>query len=280
MIQNLRGKAALVAGFLLIIPLWGCDDSETIPPSGSTITVAANPTTVVLGTVGECTTLLQQATCGEAEIVATVRSELGLALPGQDVRFSTTAGQLFEGPPGNRVTAANIPIPTNSIGNATVDLLTPTTATVTATAGNATGSLTLNTVQGNLSQIVLTVDNSPNSLCAAASSADVISCTQEVCFAAEALDTMAVPIDGVTIVFSLQNNTTSGNTFSGTFIPSQAVTGASGDPGIARAKFTINADCPSQCSVNLGGGPCIAEVLAATQGGFLSIPVQLTINIP
>jgi hypothetical protein len=281
MMQNRRGKSALILACLLTIPLTACEDSETIPPEGSTITMAANPTTVVLGPIPQCTTLLQQATCGTSEVIATVRNELGIPLPGQDVRFSNTAGQLFSGGLTNPVPAANLPIETDSFGNARVGLITATTSTVTATSGNATSEpLTLNTVQGNLSQIVLTIDNSANSLCAGASSSNITSCNQEVCFSAEALDTSSMPIDGVTIVFSLENNTTMGNTLNGTFIPSQVVTGAGGDPGIARTKFTLNADCPQECSVSGGGGSCRALIVAETQGGFPSLPVELTTSIP
>jgi len=279
MIRNRNAIIALLSGCLLIIPLMSCDDSETIPPNNSTITVAANPTTVVLGTLPQCNSLLQQATCGTSDVIATVRNELGIPLPGQDVRFSSTAGQLFTGGLSNPVFASNIPIATDSLGNATVGLITATTSTVTATAGTTAGSLTLNTVQGNLSQIVLTIDNSADSLCAGMSNSNITSCTDEVCFSAQALDTSNMPLDGVTIVFSLKNNTTGGHTLSGTFIPSQVVTGSGGDPGIARTKFTLNADCPMQCSISGGGGNCIAEVLAATQGGFQSLPVQLTTNI-
>lgn len=279
MVQKRNRVIALLAGCLLIIPLMSCDDSEVIPPTGSTITVAANPTTVVLGTLPQCDSLLLQDECGITEVIATVRNELGIPLPGQDVRFSTTAGQLFTNVLSNPVAASNVPIPTNSIGNATVDLITTTTSTVTATSGNTTGTLTLTTVQGNLSQIILNIDNTPNSLCAGVSSANITNCAQEVCFSAEALDTSSNPVDGVTIVFSLQNNVSPTGTLNGTFIPSQAVTGSSGDAGIARTKFTLNNDCPQECSQSTGGN-CIADVLAATQGGFQSIPVQLTTAIP
>src|SRR2546426_5011890 len=102
--------------------------------------------------------LLKITSCGQTEVVATVASERGLPLPGQDVRFSSTAGRLFLGSPANPIDAANIPIRTDKFGNAPVDLITSTTATVTAKSGAASGKLTINTLSGNLSPILLHTD--------------------------------------------------------------------------------------------------------------------------
>ena len=92
-------------------------------------------------------------------------------------------------------------------------------------------------------------------------------------------------IDGLVIQFALQNNDVQGNIFEGTFSPQQPVTGLSGDPGfdkgVARTKFVpIGSTCSMACSVAAGGGPCGAEIVASTQGGFSSLALQLTITIP
>jgi hypothetical protein len=289
MTQRRTLAATLISGALLLA-VNGCDSSETIPPEGSSIVLSGNPTTVVLGTVvtADCNALLgQQADCGTSEIIATVRSELGVPLPGQDVRFSTTAGQLFTGTLSNPTSASNIPIATDSIGNAVVNLITASTTTVTGTSGNTSGSLTLNTVPGGvpLGQIVLDFDNTANSLCAGASIADVTSCTQEVCIMATALDTGGTPIDGLIVQFALQNNVFQGNTFEGTFSPAQPVTGQSGDPGfdpgVARTKFVpTSSTCNDECSSAIMAGPCDAQIVASTQGGVQSLALQLNINIP
>jgi len=252
-----------------MIPLMACEDSETIPPEGSIITVAGNPAIVVL-----------QNGIGSSDIIATVRSELGVPLPGQDVRFSQSSGLLhFVGTlpiPAN--SAANIPIPTDSFGNSTVTLTTSATTIVTATSGNATGSLTLNTAKCTLSQITLNVDNSTDSLCAGASTPNVTSCQQDVCFVAQVLCTSSVPADGVTVLFSLQNNTVMGRTFNATFDQSQVTTDAM---GFARTMMTPNSDCNNATTGCAGNQTCQAEALAEVQGGSLqSDPLQLVINIP
>ena len=272
-----------LAAALLAVVFIGCESSDVIAPPDSTIVVAANPTTVILGTIPQCNSLLAQAQCGVSQIVATVRSQIGIPLPGQDVRFSTTAGQLFlDVLAPSPVVASNIPIETDDIGNAVVDLITTTTATVTATSGNTEGTLTLSTVEGNLSQITLNPDNTGDSLCAGASTTDVIDCNDEICFVAQALDTAGAGINGVTIVFSLQVISSLGGTLNGTFNPLQVPTANDGSiDGVARTKLTFNNDCGSECSVSGGGGNCTGvQVLAATQGGFQSIPIPLTVNIP
>ena len=157
MISQTRIPLAAAAA-LALLALASCEDSDTIPPPGSTIVVSGNPTTVVLGTAPECNTLLQEAMCGTAEVVATVSNELGLPLPGQDVRFSNTAGLIFLGSTANPQLVSNLPIETDQFGNARVNLITTLTTTVEARSGTAIGTLTFNTVQGNLSAITLNND--------------------------------------------------------------------------------------------------------------------------
>jgi len=107
--------AALAAGFLALAH---CHRGDQTAPEGAIIDLAASPTTIVLVDGS-----------GSADVVATVSSSVGVPLPDQDVRFSTSAGTLetLSGQP-----AANIPIRTDSFGNAHVTLTTTKTTTVTA----------------------------------------------------------------------------------------------------------------------------------------------------
>jgi hypothetical protein len=261
--------AAACAGVLALL---GCESSERIAPEGATVTVAATPTTIVLGSGAECLSLLNVAECGTAQVIATVSSKIGVPLPDQDVRFSSTAGLLFTGTVSNPDPASNLPIRTDEFGNAVVNLITSTTTTVTARSGAASGMLTLNTVQGNLSRITLNVDTT--SAGCTMSTTNVTSCSQTICFEAVAEDDTGAGIDGVLIVFALQNNTIGDNTFNGQFTPMQ-VTTANG--GVARTTFAPDSTCAAECGMNKS---CQAEVVASTQGGFQSVPVPLTINIP
>ena len=267
----LPAAGVMLLAFVLVLGA-ACKGADKVAPEGSTIVVAATPTTIVKSDDPNCA-ILGGGTCGTAQVVATVYSEAGVPQVDQDVRFSATAGLLFQGTFNNPEPAANIPIRTNSIGNATVFLATSTTTTVTARSGNATGDLTLNTVEGNISGIELIVDvDSPG----CETSSDVIeSCSQEVCFKATAQESDGTPVAGVTIVFGLQNNTVGSNSFNASFTPVQDTTDANGE---AFTTLRPQSDCPSECG---GGKACQAEIIASLQGGlFTSIPISLAINIP
>ena len=81
-------------------------------------------------------------------ILATVRSNLGLPLPGQDVRFTTTSGTLDP--------QAGTPVRTDDFGNATTILTQARQqTTIAAQSGKATQSLTINTATCDISSIVL-----------------------------------------------------------------------------------------------------------------------------
>lgn len=269
-------RAVLLAALCCIVSLasMGCEDSEQIAPAGSTITVSATPTTVSLSALPECVDILGVQECGTSQIVATVRSELGIPLPDQDVRFDATAGVLYTGSVQNPVPASNIPIPTDSIGNAHVNLITSATTTVTATSGTASGNKQLTTVQGNLSSILLNNDTASDGC--SGSSLEITTCTQSVCLVAKAQDSAGTGVQGVIISFELQNNVLSGKTFSGNFVPGQVTTDSNGE---AHTVFTPDSTCQDECAVGTGGGPCQGEVVASGSG-LQSIPLQLTINVP
>jgi len=269
-----KRSLARIAAFVAVGAVAACQSSDKLPPKGSTITVAANPATIPLASAPECVGLLNVPTCGTADVVATVASELGVPLPDQDVRFSSSAGFLFTGSTTSPVNAANIPIRTDRFGNAMVNLITSTTATVTAKSGQATaGTLTINTVTGNLSTILL--NNDDTSTGCSLSTTTLTSCGQTVCLVAEALDTTSKGIPGVVILFKLQNNVSGGNTFGGLFSPSQTTTDSNGK---AFTQFTPDSTCLTQCT---GGKSCQGDAVATTQGGsFQSGVVTLKTVIP
>lgn len=263
---------ARVAAFLAMAAVAACQSSDKIPPKGATITVAANPATIPLASDPDCLSLLNVATCGTANVVATVASELGVSLPDQDVRFSSTAGILYTGSASNPVNAANIPIRTDKFGNANVKLITSTTTTVTAKSGTASGTLSISTVAGNLTAILLNTDTTSTGC--SSSTTLVTSCSQIICIAAHAVAGSGT-VAGVPIFFNLQSNVSGSNTFNVTFTPSQTTTNSSGD---AFAKFQPDSTCSAQCT---GGKTCQGQVVATTSGGsFPSTPLQLQVNIP
>lgn len=267
------GLVAAAAVCAAGLALTQCKTSDRVPPKGATITLNATPTTVPLSTSNVCTALLQQATCGEARVLATVNNELGSPLPDQDVRFSSTAGRLFTGDDTSPVEASGIPIRTDSFGNADVNLITSTTATVTARSGQASGTLTINTVQGNLSLITLNLDTDPNT-CSTTSdtTTDVTSCTQHICLVAHAQDTNNDPVSGLVILFKIVS-TSGTNTFTAVFNPAQPTTNGAGD---ARTVLTPGSNCGMDCA----GLKCnTADVIATTQGGFQSSALQFRITI-
>jgi hypothetical protein len=268
--RNVLIVAALAAASLLVVH---CVQGEKIPPKGSTVTVTANPATIPTGSSPECSAILGVATCGTAQIVATVNSEVGPTLPDQDVRFTTTAGLFFTGTLSNfTALPVNVPVRTDQFGNATVNLVTGNTTTVTARSGTASGTANITTVPGNLSQITLNIDTTT----CPGTSQTVTSCSDSVCLVARALDTTGTTgVAGIIIAFNLQNNGSGMHVFKGNFIPPQPTTDVDGN---AFTTFTPD----STCTTNCGGNQCSqAQVVASTQNGaFPSIPLTLSINIP
>lgn len=268
-----RGSQKWAIAFLLLAGVAACVASDKIPPKGSIIVVSANPATIPLASGAECISLLNVPNCGTSQIVATVSSEFGVPLSDQDVRFNNEAGRLFLGDVSNPIDAANKPIPTDHDGNAVVNLITSGTAKITARSGLNSGTLTVTTVAGNLSAILLNLDKTSTGC--SSSSLDVSSCSQNVCLKAEAVDAAGDGVPGVVLLFNLQNNDSGGNTFNVQFTPSQATTDVN---GAVFTKFTPDSTCLAECG---GGKSCQAEVVVTTQGGSLtSSPLRLTVNIP
>ena len=237
-----------------------CRGSDQVAPEGSTITLAANPATIVL--VGGS---------GSSDVVATVYSAAGVPQEDQDVRFSSSAGSLFTPPPDNQP-AANIPIRTDSLGNAHVVLTTTTTTTVTAKSGAATGTLSLSTVNGNLNAILINPDTQT---AGCLQGTDIGSCSDSICVTAQAVDDEGNGIPGVVIVFSLQNASPDFSVFFNA--PGNQLTTDAG--GFASTSFKlVSSDCIDPCAAP---DSCEADMVAALQGGgFPSTPpVHFTASI-
>jgi len=268
---------ARVAAFIAVAVVAACQSSDKIPPKGSTVTVAANPATISIIEDSDCPLLLQGVlNCGKADVLATVASELGVPLPDQDVRFSSTAGFLYLGSASSRVNAANIPIRTDRFGNASVNFITSTTATVTAKSGAASGTLTINAVTGNLNAIILNFDLSSGGVCS--TSQNLIDCSQKLCFTAQAVNSTGQGVDGVVLTFALQNNVLNGNTLSGNFAsPSGSFTTQNG--GKVSVTFTPDSStCSTECKAPKS---CQADAIATTTGGgFPSNTRTFTVAVP
>src|SRR5580765_4194969 len=142
--KALAVRIAFPLSGLLVLAAVSCQSSETIAPDGSTISLAATPAVIV--TSGG-------VQANDVSILATVRNSIGVALPGQDVRFTTTSGVLTP--------QAGLPVSSDKFGNA-ISVLTgaTTTATIAATSGKATASISLQTTTCNISTV--TLDGSPN----------------------------------------------------------------------------------------------------------------------
>ena len=245
--MNGKGRrAAQAAALLLTFAVAGCQKSDVVAPDGATISLTSNPATIVVSNGVQVSPVI---------ILATVSSGIGVPLPGQDVRFTTTSGSL-DPPTGTAVR-------TNNDGNAFTELTIATQApTITAKSGKATASLTLQTATCNLAKITL----NPGPLGLSASCNDTFDLT------AAALDTADKPCAGILIQFSFDPANPS-TTVSGTFKPVQKSTDAQGE--VITTLAINNADCTAKCpgSKDCGGG------ILATSGSVKSSPVLITDGI-
>jgi hypothetical protein len=264
--------ALLAAGLLAVA---NCNNGDKIAPEGSVVDVAAIPTTIVITDNGACTGLLGVAKCGTSDVVATVSSPVGVPLPDQDVRFTNTAGLLFTGSLVSPQPAANLPIRTDQFGNAHVNLVTGSTTTVSARSGKATGSLTLSTTTANISRIELAQDETGATCGIGASSpAEILTCSDEICLVATAIDINGAGIPNLQVNFQLQSATGT-NQFGGSFTPPAPNTS---DPD-GKAFTVLRPD--SQCTTKCAAGKCDGvDVVASTLGGFTSNTVHFDIRIP
>src|SRR5206468_6864773 len=121
----------------------------------------------------------------------------------QDVRFTSSGGSLCTDASCSQ-SAVNLPIRTDDLGNAYVTLVvnSSTAVTVTARSGTATGTLTLNTVNAELSAIVLNPE-SPTNLCLA--TPEFQTCGDHLCVVAKAERADQTGIAGLLLVFTAPN---------------------------------------------------------------------------
>ena len=232
----------------------GCEDSNPVAPAESTITVSANPQTVVVPSGGGS---------GTTEIVARVRAKNGTPLPGQEVTFSSTGGTLS--PP------AETPLTTDNNGQSVSILTTTSAATVTARSGGITGMTQIQTAPGNLAQFILQVV--PNEL---------TGCNDDLTLTAMVATTTGDPVQGILVIF---DEVSPGN-LTGNFTPgSQILTDSA---GMAVVMWTPSASvCAAGCQAATADpndptpGVCALFFNARdTTSAFESVDVEVDDNIP
>ena len=219
MTRMLRRNAQWAIAVCLAAALMACQSSDVIAPNDSTISLTANPATIVLaGGI--------QDPSKPVSIIATVYNSIGVPLPGQDVRFTTTAGVLTPD--------AGTPIATDSFGNAiTVLTAAQQPPTVTAKSGKTEKSLQLQTSTCALADISL----SPSSL-------QLGTCNDTFSITAVATDTAGDPCVGILINFTMTGSNTATDV-TGSFNPGSHTTDVDGE---ATSTLTINSStCTSKC---------------------------------
>ena len=206
--------AAAAVGLLILAAAAGCqNNSDPTAPEDSSITVSANPQTVVV----------PSGMNGTAELTATLRSKSGTRLPDQEITFSTTNGTLD--PP------AETPLTTDDNGQAVSLLITASSATVTARSGGITGTTQVQTAPGNLAQFLLQV--TPEEL---------LDCDDTLMLDATVRTTAGDPVQGVIVIF----DETADSTLTGTFTPASSV--LSNASGIAHVTWKPSATvCAREC---------------------------------
>ena len=247
---TISGRSACRAGVVLgVILLAACKSGETIAPDASTITLTANPANIVLGAGGVQTS--------PVAILATVRNSIGVPLPKQDVRFTTSSGFLDP--------EAGTPVATDDNGNAICTLDGAAQGpTITATSGKATATLTLTAATGLLSTIVLNTS----------STTALINCsTDSFSFTATANDPGGTGIKGVPITFSLVQDPTAPTP---TWTPGATIT--SDVNGNAATALSMGGDCQSKCSTGAGNNCKI--VVQAQSGTVKSNLVTIVDQVP
>jgi hypothetical protein len=239
-----RHLTRTTAAAALVLAFAGCESSDVIAPEGSEISLTANPATIVLS---------MGVQASPVTIIATVYNSIGIPLPGQDVRFETTNGELSPAP--------GTPVETDGAGVATAELTNVRQAPmITARSGKATETLTLQTATCNLASITL----SPSQL-------DVDTCNDEFTLTAVAVDTMGAPCVGILIAFE-NAGTMPMTDITGTSSPASDTTDTSGE---ATTTFSINS---TECNAKCVGGGCTGGVRAGS-GSVTSSVVPINDNV-
>ena len=239
--------AGSLAALLVTLLSFGCVSSEVVAPDGATINLSANPAVIVLSGG------VQQS---PVDITATVQNSIGVPLPDQDVRFTTSFGVLT--PPGQT------PVPTDDNGNAMTVLTNATQApTITARSGKASAMLSLQTATCNLSSITL----NPSPLV-------LENCTDSFDLTVLAEDTDGLPCPSILIQLAFVPTATPMTDVGGTFNPGSARTDAAGE---VTSTLTIsNTSCSTLCE---GGKTCTGQIRASS-GTTQSPAVPISDNVP
>lgn len=252
--KALAVRIAFPLSGLLVLAAVSCQSSETIAPDGSTISLAATPANIV--TSGG-------VQANDVSILATVRNSIGVALPEQDVRFTTTSGVLTP--------QAGLPVSTDKFGNATTVLTSATTtATIAATSGKATASITLQTISCNIATVTLS-GSLVFSTCEPSLPGGSNTLTATV------TDTNQDPCVGVSVTFATgpTQGTTPSTDVQLHLSQSAGVTNAT---GTLQTTVTLdNQTCAAKCT----GLPCNESLqgVTATAGSVVTAPVVSNISI-
>jgi hypothetical protein len=242
---------AMTCGLLLAAS--ACDESDTVAPDGSTISLSATPATILLS---------NGIQARDVTIVATVYNSIGVPLPGQDVRFTTNSGSLT--PPGNT------PVETDDIGNALSILKgASATTTITAQSGKATKDISLQTVTCDIQSISLSESQLNFTSCNTGAEGGSFELTATVS------DTSGAPCVGIQVAFSVTTTSDPPDEDVGIDISPGAVTTDSN--GEATTTVSLANDCSEDCP----GKDCITsgQQIEASGGGVTSTPATVSDNI-
>ncbi len=239
---------------LALLPAFaGCENnSDPTAPADSTITVSANPQTVVVPTGQQGTT----------EITATLRSKNGTRLPDQEITFSSTAGTLV--PP------AETALISDDQGQAKCSLVTTSSATITARSGGISGMTQIQTAPGDLAQFELLV--APVQV--------LTNCNDELTLTATVRTTTGDPVAGVLVIFDEDSTTL----LAGSFSPgTQRTTDVAGEAVVTWRPS--QSQCESKCTDAgdpNGTGDCGNLIFFASDitGTFESTGVDVIEAIP
>jgi len=239
-----RGLFAVLCAGTLLLGALACEDSEKVPPEDSTISLSANPAQVII--VGGL-----QLT--PVTLIATVRNSIGVPLPDQDVRFTTTNGVLTPAPA--------TPVRTDKIGNAYSTLTGAAQGpSVTATAGKATVSLTLTAGTSAICFLTLT-PSVPQT---------ITDCSDTFDFTVLAEDCNNAPVENVKVFLEFVPN---GNpdALTGNPNPDNGVTDANGE--FATTVSFLDQVCADKCT---DPKDCKTQIRAKDAAGFIfSNPVDI-----
>jgi hypothetical protein len=215
-------RTAFRAGaLLLVVGGLACEESEVIAPAMSTIVLSPTPSTILLAGGVQSVDVV---------ITATVRNSIGVSLPGQDVRFTTTSGVLDP--------VGGTPVGTDSFGNAKTTLsLATQSATITAQSGSIVAPpITLNTATCQLANI--SISPSPVTFS---------NCTSQVTVTATVTDTGGNPCPGVLVSFAQVATSTPATDVVLTFQPGGDTTDTNGE-AVVQVSPATTSDCGTKCS--------------------------------